>query len=175
MKERILPILICLLLCLSVVFCACGGTNNNEGRDNMLSEEHNQTIQENFPIVDETLLTAEEELEIKKAFQSDILSSLKLAEDEIPLDSISIYNYYGSYDGVKVLIIDSNRLDHTCIYPEYTVGGYVFEGVHQSCFMCYKAGEILWLGNAYENGWLDEDDIKSINEKHRKLYPHYYS
>lgn len=178
MKKKMLPIFMCLLLCISVVFCACGGADGKVEKNEVSPMGQEQTSPENIkegsPVVDETPLTADEALSIRMAYR-EILKSENFTEEQIPFESIKIRHYYGSYDGVRVVIIDCDRLDSVALYPEYTVGGYVFEGVQRSYFMCYKDGEMLWLGEAYENGWLDKDDIKTINETHRKLYTHYYS
>lgn len=84
------------------------------------------------------------------------------------------YVFLGDYHGYKVLFCSSML---TAIGEE-TIAGYEF--VHPTLFTMYtyKKGKLTLLAEEYEEGNLDQKDIKAIYKAYlsymKNTYPHFY-
>jgi hypothetical protein len=71
--------------------------------------------------------------------------------------------FYGKYNGCIILY----RTSVTCVYWEYEVNGHLFRIPSGEIWVC-RYGEPYSLYSVYENGWLSDEDIEEIWERHNE-------
>ena len=107
------------------------------------------------------------ESEIKEAVRS-----LKPSLEELPDDAISI-DSYGTYNGCTVCFIDG-PFGYGMGFMEEIIGPYTFQYSSTRMLLTYKDGQIKNMPEAYDLGWLDDDAVKQIHEKHKQECPGLY-
>ncbi|MCI8988546.1 MAG: hypothetical protein HFK05_02210 [Clostridia bacterium] len=116
-------------------------------------------------------MSAKEERVFKKAYCEWRNRDQRIGEDIEPSD-VEIVNYYGIYDGnvaVEIKIGDEGEY----IGRSAKVGGVFISDYRRDIRIMhyveyrkepiYGSGRLYDIKTAYENGWLDEDDLKSIS------------
>ena len=109
------------------------------------------------------------EYAIKKAYLERLPEHMR--DDYTPND-IPIWSY-GTYNGCTVGYFSERRGGGQAITEE-EVGNYVFIYPDTTRMLAYKDGQIKLMPEAYELGWLDDDAVKQIYEKHRQEYSDLY-
>ena len=109
------------------------------------------------------------EYAIKKAYFE--LKPEHMRENYTPGD-IQIWSY-GTYNGCTVGYFGEKRGGGQAITEE-KVGNYVFIYPDTTRMLAYKDGQIKLMPEAYDLGWLDDDAVKQIYEKHRQEYSALY-
>ena len=150
MKKRLIPILIALALCMSIVFCACGSTSET-------------------PICDYEELSAETRTKIAQAYcdlyQLDENEEKNFEVEEFYTSREGVYVFYTHYAVFAFLALRSEKIGGVRIeYPD-SIGFNVY---------IEQTDEIIGLANAYEQGLVTKKDIKLINEKHKKARSYLY-
>lgn len=139
-----------IFLILALLLCAVG----------CHTSEYN-SINEGFKI-DKAL-----ESEIKKAFIAYKGPAWDLSEDELSIDS------YGTYNGCTVCYVNGSFVYADVIDGE-KVGPYIFRYPDSQKMLSYKDGQIKSMAEAYKLGWLNDDAVKQIHEKHKQEYSYVY-
>ncbi len=86
---------------------------------------------------------------------------------------VSVKHDYGSFaSGAAVVIFDTNSAD---FITGYAVAGYQFFFPNTDAFRVLKGGVFLTLKEAYELGYLTEEDIEEIYNQHVQNYPHLHT
>lgn len=73
-------------------------------------------------------------------------------------------HHYGEYDGCHILFHDGDLT----VYSEVVIAGETFKFPSSHIFCAYRDGEITDVPTAFENGWIDADDVAQIAKIHRK-------
>ena len=114
-----------------------------------------------------THISAKEERFFKNKFSEWYNWNLRAADNIEPSD-VEIINYYGNYDGNVVAELNFKSASHIqqidgvkfCHKDNLPI--YVMHYVEYDSDSLLIEGRIQTLENAYERGWLTEDDLKSI-------------
>lgn len=104
---------------------------------------------------------------IKKAFVAYLGPAWNLSEDELSIDS------YGTYNGCTVCYVNGPIMYAAAIDGE-KVGPYIFSYPDSQKLLSYKDGQIKSMAEAYKLGWLNDDAVKQILEKHKQEYTYLY-
>lgn len=107
------------------------------------------------------------ESDIKKAFIEQRTAAKDLTEDDLSIDS------YGTYNGCTVGYINGPFFYTQALSGE-KVGPYIFQYSDSQKMLAYKDGQIKTMTEAYNLGWLDNDAVKQILEKHKQEYTYLY-
>jgi hypothetical protein len=107
---------------------------------------------------------------IKKAYIEQLIPEHlrdNYTPDDIPIWSYGTYNgctvgYFGSKSGGAMMIIGEKVGNYNFTYPSSTK------------MLAYKGGVFKSLPEAYDLGWLDDDAVKQIHEKHKQEYYYVY-
>ena len=75
--------------------------------------------------------------------------------------------YLGTINGCVILIERGRSID--CELWAETIAGYTFEWGHESALYAYRNGEICYLREAYDNGWLTKEHIGKIHAQHENI------
>ncbi len=147
-------------------------------------------------------LTAEQELKIKEDYleykkedakklrdsENQYYNSLSLEEqdkyrlengspdehiDELIDTYLKIRVYFGTYNNCVVMILDSPFSVYFQAQTFNEIGGYVFAYPVMRSTAVYRNGEFVTLEQAYEKGWLSDENMKDIYYYHCKLYCDY--
>lgn len=105
---------------------------------------------------------------IKKAFIAYTGPAWDLSEDELSIDS------YGTYNGCTVCYINAPTIDYLQALDAEKVGSYIFRYPDSQKMLAYKDGQIKSMAEAYKLGWLNDDVVKQIHEKHKQEYSYVY-
>ena len=154
--------LFAILLILALMLCAVGcqtlensnsGTNSNNAADseNTMSSDPDKNL----------------ESDIIKAYLAYLGPNWDLSEDELSIDS------YGTYNSCTVGYING-PFAYTQALTGEKVGPYIFQYSDSQQMKAYKDGQIKTMAEAYKLGWLDDDAVKQIYEKHKQEYPYMY-
>ena len=160
--------LIAIFLAMVLMLCAVGcqspinseSDTNSEGITNS-EDTSNSESNMNFEI-DENL-----ESDIIKAYIAYLGPAWDLSEDELSIDS------YGTYSDCTVGYINGPFVYLAVISAE-KVGPYIFRYSDSQKMLAYKDGQIKSMKEAYALGWLDDEAVKQILEKHKQAYPVLY-
>ncbi|MCH5163693.1 MAG: hypothetical protein J1F36_01605 [Clostridiales bacterium] len=90
--------------------------------------------------------------------QSKIISAIA-NRYEVEEDRVS-FKFYGKYNGAFVLMV-YNGFYAQALWGE-TVDGVVFNFPEIRHFEVYKSGKFYRLQEAFDNGWVDHDDLLTI-------------
>lgn len=93
-------------------------------------------------------------------------------KDAYTPDMIQIWSY-GTYDGCTVGYFGS-KTDGTQAISAELVGGKLFYYPSPVKMLAYKDGVFKSMSDAYWCGWLDEDAVLQIREKHSRELPQLY-
>jgi hypothetical protein len=107
------------------------------------------------------------ESDIIKAYLAYLGPAWDLSEDELSIDS------YGTYNGCTVGYING-PIGYAAVISGEKVGPYIFEYGDSQKMLAYKDGQIKSMAEAYKLGWLNDDAVKQILEKHKLEYPYMY-
>ena len=77
---------------------------------------------------------------------------------------------YGTYSGCTVAYIHG-PFGYLAWIEYERVGNYTFTYSSSQKLKAYKDGNYLSLKDAYDAGWLDNDDVKKIHELHKQNFP----
>ena len=105
-------------------------------------------------------LSEETESELKQAFAGGT-------------NNVTVDKYYGTYnDNIVVTMRNHDIFIDILIEPEFNIGGIIFKNFWQGQMLVYHLkekkpsievkGQFYDLKQAYDNGWLDISDLKSI-------------
>ena len=104
------------------------------------------------------------ESEIIKTVKSLYPSLEYFPEDGITIDS------FGTYNGCTVCYING-VFGYAQAFMDEKVGAYTFQYSTGQTLLAHKDGQLKNMPEAYELGWLDDDAVKQIYEKHRQKCP----
>ena len=107
------------------------------------------------------------ESDIIKAYLAYLGPAWNLSEDELSIDS------YGTYNDCTVGYING-PIGYADVISSEKVGPYIFEYGDSQKMLAYKDGQIKSMEEAYKLGWLNDDAVKQIHEKHKLEYPYMY-
>ena len=107
------------------------------------------------------------ESDIIKAYLAYLGPAWNLSEDELSIDS------YGTYNDCTVGYING-PIGYAAVISSEKVGPYIFEYGDSQKMLAYKDGQIKSMAEAYKLGWLNDDAVKQILEKHKLEYPYMY-
>ena len=108
--------------------------------------------------------------ELPEAFKAEIEQAYaKQNSKEVFLgwanDNTGCVHYYGIYDGCVVLYEQAM----TCESEEIKIGNELFwDTMGFNLFAC-RNGEIVYLAKAYESGWMDDNAISKIADRHTQM------
>lgn len=120
-----------------------------------------------------TEISAKEERDFKKGY-CDFYNYNNTRKDAEPLEpsDIELANYYGTYDGNVVAEVlyregssiaeEKRHIGGVDFIWDYNRDIYVFHYVEDLTTPITVRGVVYGVSRAYEEGWLDEDDLKSI-------------
>ncbi len=72
--------------------------------------------------------------------------------------------YYGKFGDCVVLVVEGSL----AVYGEFKIAEYVFAYGNSATMYAYKDGEMKYLEEAYEAGWLTEADIGKVYERYKE-------
>ena len=107
------------------------------------------------------------ESEIIKTVKSLYPSLEYFPEDGITIDS------FGTYNGCTVCYING-VFGYAQAFMDEKVGAYTFQYSTGQTLLAHKDGQLKIMPEAYELGWLDDDAVKQIYEKHKQKHPVIY-
>ncbi len=120
------------------------------------------TIVEEKPIEYPPLEPLSEEAERKLIEDYDETFPLSVREDEM-FESF-VYGYYGTHNGYEVVMMVNSIEMHQPMEDTYTIAGYEFWlSTHTIDYLVHIDSEFISLRDAYENGYLSDDDIAAIH------------
>ncbi len=93
--------------------------------------------------------------------------------DELIENYLKIQVYFGTYNNCAVMILDSPFSVYFQAQTFNEIGGYVFAYPVMRSTAVYRNGEFVTLEQAYEKGWLSDENMKDIYYYHCKLYCDY--
>lgn len=93
--------------------------------------------------------------------------------DELIENYLKIRVYFGTYNNCAVMILDSPFIVYFQAQTFNEIGGYIFAYPVMRSTAVYRNGEFVTLEQAYEKGWLSDEDMKDIYYYHCKLYCNY--
>lgn len=96
-----------------------------------------------------------------KEIREEILSAYN--QDDTFVKSFDQFEYYGEFNGCHVLTVFGNA----SVIWHITVADYVFSYSCSFSINAYKDGEIKNINEAYDSGWLTEDDIAYLSNYHK--------
>ena len=167
--KRLLAILMILSIMLCTLGCQTSGNygsdtnfNSDTNSDSAASSENNINFE-----IDPDLAS-----EIRKAYMEHVtytdFDAQFWSEDDVLIDS------YGTYSGCTVGYIESPISGYLQAFFSEKVGQYTFQYPTSRMMTAYKDGQIKTMKDAYDLGWLDDDAVKQIYEKHRQEYSGVY-
>lgn len=113
------------------------------------------------PVLDETV-----ELELREAFLTYLEhNDVGYEAKEYELEELQVEEYYGEYNGYHIALMGFVDWVITSDMAYVTIGDYKFafgSSCYPPCFLAYKAGEMVKVKNAYEQGLLSDDDMQGI-------------
>ena len=92
---------------------------------------------------------------------------------KITVDQLSFLSY-GTYDGCFVGYI-FGPFGTTAAHSYERVGTFTFRYPSGQHMQAYKNGTWMSMADAYDNGWLDDDAVEQILQKHKQKYAYMYS
>lgn len=92
---------------------------------------------------------------------------------EITVDQLA-FDSYGTYDGCAVGYIDG-PFGTTAAISYERVGTFTFRYPSGEKMKAYKSGIWMSMADAYDNGWLDDDAVEQIWQKHKQKHEMLYS
>lgn len=104
---------------------------------------------------------------MKEAYISQFCRDGSVQVDQLEIES------YGTYDGCTVAYIHG-PFGYTGAIENEKVGPCSFNYPSSQKLEAYKDGVYKSLPDAYSEGWLDDEAVKQIWEKHKKEHPHMY-
>lgn len=93
--------------------------------------------------------------------------------DELIENYLKIRVYFGIYNNCAVMILDSPFTVYFQTITFNEIAGYVFAYPQMRSTAVYRNGEFVTLEQAYEKGWLNDENMKDIYYYHCKLYCDY--
>ena len=89
------------------------------------------------------------------------------------METVELRHYYGEYNGGSVVVMIGTGAYSDALWGE-AVACYTFHYNNVCTISVLRDGEFESLEQAYELGWLTEQDISVICSRHRELYPALY-
>lgn len=182
-SKKILAILICVSVCLSVfVFSGCGAQDSAINELDNYVKELEKTEEYDLCLVKAEIYKGKEKIKkeekseriaeiknitLKKAeryvLPSDVLTEVKTKyceshEHVAAPEEVKILIYLGKYDDNYALIVAG---DTPLTLEIQSVDGLSFGNWYVSV---YNNGELKWLGNAYKEGIVDHTDLEDIHK-----------
>ena len=120
-------------------------------------------------IKDTVELSAEQEISIKNDYLKFYFGDNPNYPGGYNIENVRIRNYYGTYNGGVVMIIDGYRGFAQALRDE-EIAGITFKYSSSQGFEVWKNGNFYNLKSAYEKGILTKSDIETINGLHQDNY-----
>ena len=104
--------------------------------------------------------------------EKEVLFYYLQAHPELSREDVSIREYYTSLNGVEYFMIDSKEYEMTSRTETY--GGYEFHFEDSNEILVFSNGTICTLGEAYEDGIVEEDALENVYDRHVYFNPDNY-
>ena len=104
--------------------------------------------------------------------EKEVLFYYLQAHPELSREDVSIREYYTSLNGVEYFMIDSKEYEMTSRTETY--GGYEFHFEDSNEILVFSNGTICTLGEAYEDGIVEEDALENVYARHVYFNPDNY-
>ena len=101
------------------------------------------------------------EMDMKNAYINQRCKNDHITAEQLSIDS------YGSYRGCTVAYVNGPFAYAQALGSE-RVGSYVLKYSNSQRLLAYKNGKWLSMPEAYEKGWLRDQDVEQILEKHKE-------
>lgn len=120
------------------------------------------------------LLSAEAEQKLREDFFV-VFSSEYPTRTDFTADDMSIEYYYGTYDSCEVVVMYPEGFGYTDDLKYFSVAGYDFVLPSGSFeITLHKGSEFISLDEAYDSGYLSDDDMEEIYFHSQINYPYGY-
>lgn len=174
MRKRRLWALFAVTAVIAVFFCACGKTENGLGSDPANSPRESVGILSPAPAVPELPPEmTETESDWQKLSESE---RNEIAHAYCTMISANYYErvfapdiYYGEYNGAYVILEDLYKYPAPELHRE-EIAGVIFDYNDGNTIEVCKKGRIVPILEAYNSGWLADEDIKTIGKIHEQSY-----
>lgn len=118
----------------------------------------------------ESQLGIQIEHEITSAYIGEYISE---KEEEIYY-STTINNYYGTYNGYKIVVMNSSLFASTDKLNSITIDDLTFITAPRYLIKSYKDGKFYDLNYLYENNLITKDDLTNVYNQHKSAFQHLY-